>query len=210
MRGVERIVSGTWKENGYLVWSGRDAVAIDPGGEFQRFESLIASRGLSLHAVLNTHAHYDHLGAVQPLVDAFHVPFLLHSADVSLLGRANFYRTLFLGVDPIEIPAVVVELDDGSTLRFGELAVSVLHTPGHTAGSVCFEIAQELFTGDTIMAQALGRTDLPGGDGKQLRASVDRIARTFPARTIIRPGHGEPAELGDALAEVLVSPEARR
>lgn len=203
MAHVARIVTGRWKENCYVASSADgDAIVLDPGGELAQIQAHVAERGLRVHGVLNTHAHYDHLGAVVPVVEQYGAGFHLHPADEDLLRRANFYRTLFLGEESIQIPTVDSPLSDGARLRFGSLEVRVLHTPGHTPGSVCFECDGELFTGDTVMARHLGRTDLPGGDRELLLASVALLAERYPAETLLRPGHGEPAALGDVLSRL--------
>jgi len=205
---VATIVTGRWKENCYVVsGAGRDAVVIDPGGELERIEAHVAQAKLNVHAVLNTHAHYDHLGAVVGVAERYGAPFHLHPADADLLVRANFYRALFLGEDTIQIPAVDAPLADGARLSFGALEVGVVHTPGHTPGSVCFECEGELFTGDTVMARHLGRTDLPGGDREQLLASVALLAERYEPATALRPGHGEPATLADVLSRLAALPE---
>jgi hydroxyacylglutathione hydrolase len=204
-----RIVTGTWKQNCYVLSVGSDAVVIDPGGEFQQIREHVTAARLRVHAVINTHAHYDHLGAVVPVVEEYGVPFHLHPADEHLLVRANFYRTLFLGVEPIQIPRVDLELRDGMSLPFGELQITVLHTPGHTPGSVCFECAGELFTGDTLMAKHVGRTDLPGGERELLLSSIERLSAQYPPEATIHPGHGRSASLGDVLSLVPVLPELR-
>jgi glyoxylase-like metal-dependent hydrolase (beta-lactamase superfamily II) len=207
--GVHRIVTGKWKENCYLAWSKEgDAVVIDPGGELEQIRDHVARESLRVRAVINTHAHYDHLGAVVDVVETYEVPFHLHPEDEDLLVRANFYRTLFLGEEPIRIPTVDVQLSEG-TMQFGTLAVDVVHTPGHTLGSVCFEVGRVLFTGDTVMANHLGRTDLPGGDRDVLLSSVDRIAARFPADTRLCPGHGDAAVLGDVISRLPALPELR-
>jgi hydroxyacylglutathione hydrolase len=204
-----RFVSGTWRQNGYVVSAERDAVVIDPGGEFEAITAYVALNALRVHAVINTHAHYDHLGAVDSVTERYGVPFYLHPADKELLQRANFYRTLFLGEEPIAIPQLDLELSDAMSLRFGKLKVDVMHTPGHTPGSVCFEVDGELFTGDTVMAEHLGRTDLPGGDREVLLSSVDRLRERYRSEVIIQPGHGNEATLGDVLARVSILPELR-
>jgi hydroxyacylglutathione hydrolase len=207
MAEVTTIVTGRWRENCYVVAAGEDAVVIDPGGELERIRESLS--GLTPHAVLNTHAHYDHLGAVAPVCEEFGVPFHLHPADADLLQRANFYRTLFLGEESIRIPSLDVELADGIPQRFGALELGVLHTPGHTPGSVCFECDGELFSGDTVMAKHLGRTDLPGGDRDQLLASVAMLAERYPPATRLWPGHGQPAELGEVVSRLAGLPEFR-
>jgi hydroxyacylglutathione hydrolase len=206
---VRKIVTGRWKENCYLAWSDAgDAVVVDPGGEFAQICEQVLREGLRMHAVINTHAHYDHLGSVADVVDKYEVPFFLHPDDEALLVRANFYRTLFLGEEAIRIPTVDVHLVDGP-LQFGTLGITVMHTPGHTLGSVCFEMEGVLFTGDTVMANHLGRTDLPGGDRDSLLASVERIAERYPVDTRLHPGHGDTATLGDVCSRLPALPEFR-
>lgn len=209
MLRVEKLVTGKWRENCYIVSRDDDAVVIDPGGRFEDIRAYLGDEQLRVHAVLNTHAHYDHLGAVAPIVSEYGVPFCLHPADRDLLIRANFYRTLFLGEESIEIPVIELELADGAALRFGGIEIDVIHTPGHTPGGVCFEIDSELFTGDTVMANHLGRTDLPGGDRDVLLSSVQLLAGRYPADTRLHPGHGESAVLGDVLPKVPALPELR-
>lgn len=208
MLRLHRIVTGRWKENCYVIAIGDDAVVVDPGGEFDEIRAHVASEELHVNAVINTHGHYDHLGAVASTVAEYSVPFLLHPADADLLQRANFYRTLFLG-DPIVVPAVDGDLADGQELRFGELEIDVIHTPGHTPGSVCFSVGGALLTGDTIMADHLGRTDLPGADRDVLLQSIDRLADRFAGDTGIHPGHGRSILLGEVLPRVLALPELR-
>lgn len=209
MLRLHRIVTGQWKENCYVASIGRDAVVVDPGGEFAHICEHVAREELRVHAVINTHAHYDHLGAVAATAAEYRVPFLLHPDDRDLLQRANFYRTLFLGVEPIVIPTVDHDLEHGRTFVFGDLSIDVVHTPGHTPGSVCFAVGDVLLTGDTIMAEHLGRTDLPGGDRDVLLGSIDRLAELYAAETAIHPGHGPAAVLGEVLPRVLALPELR-
>jgi glyoxylase-like metal-dependent hydrolase (beta-lactamase superfamily II) len=133
----------------------------------------------------------------------------LHPGDRDLLRRANFYGTMLMGEEPITIPTVDVELADGMTLQFGSLELRVVHTPGHTPGSVCFEAAGELFTGDTVMAEHLGRTDLPGGDRGVLAESLHMLAERYPPDTRLHPGHGAPTLLGDVLSRLGALPEFR-
>lgn len=210
MIDVARIVTGPWKENCYVVsCDTHDAVVVDPGGELSQIRDHVAAAGLRVQAVLNTHAHYDHLGAVASVVEEYAAPFHLHPADADLLVRANFYRVLFLGDEPIRIPSVDIELADGDTLFFGVLEVGVLHTPGHTPGSVCFEIAGAVFTGDTLMARHLGRTDLPGGDREQLLSSVRLLGERHAPHTLLYPGHGPSVRLGDVATDCAALPELR-
>ncbi len=207
MLDVSRIVTGPWKENCYIVSARGDAVVIDPGGEFEQIKQHVTEVDLRVHAVVNTHAHFDHLGAVSAVTEQYNIPFHLHPADAALLRSANFYRELFQGERPIRIPPIDVELVSGEKLRFGALELEVIHTPGHTHGSVCFASSEQLFSGDTIMAKHLGRTDLPGGDRETLHASVNLLAARFAPEGQLLSGHGEPAVLGDVLPLVAGLPE---
>jgi glyoxylase-like metal-dependent hydrolase (beta-lactamase superfamily II) len=206
---VTRIETGRLKENCYVVSCGSDAVLIDPGGDFDRIVAHVAAAGVAPRAVLTTHAHYDHIAAAAPVVEEYGIPFHLHPADRDLLRRANLYGAFFLDDELIRIPAIDVELADGMELGFGGLAVRVLHTPGHSPGSVCLEIEGELFTGDTLMASHLGRTDLAGGDRAALDASIALLAERFSGATTVRPGHGDPASLGAILPALATMPELR-
>jgi len=196
---LRRIVCGQLSENCYVIGRGADAAVIDPGGGVEEIAAHVAEHGLRVHAVLNTHGHADHLAAAAPVVAAYGAPFHLHPADRGLLARANFYRQVFHGEGRIDVPRLDVPLAGVVSLRFGELAVGVLHTPGHTPGSVCFQIGDDLFTGDTLGAEHVGRTDLPGGDRAALEASIALLAETCSPETTIRPGHGEPAPAADVL-----------
>lgn len=196
---LRTIVCGKLSENCYVVARGADAVVVDPGGGAEEIAAHVAEHRLRVHAVLNTHGHADHLAAAAAVVDAHDAPFHLHPADEHLLARANFYRRVLLGDERIEVPRIDVSLEGVESLRFGQLAVDVLHTPGHTPGSVCFRVGDDLFTGDTLGAEHLGRTDLPGGDREALEASIALLGRDCSPDMTVRPGHGAPARAGDVL-----------
>lgn len=200
MMSVERVVVGRFEANCYVVSAGFDAVVIDPGGDPESILHELQEADSTARAVLGTHAHYDHVAAALPLVERLDAPFHLHPGDRHLLERVNLYGALFLGEPPIAVPPVAVELTDGMLLRFGGLDCRVVHVPGHTPGSVCFEIGGTLFTGDTLTAVDTGRTDLPGGDADALRRSLSDLSFRYPPSTAIHPGHGPSTTLGRALA----------
>lgn len=200
MGDLHRVVAGSLKENCYIVARGGDAVVIDPGGAVEEIVAHVTDRGWRVRAVLSTHGHADHLAAVVPIVEEYGAPFHMHPADAYLLPRANFYRQFVHGEAKIRIPRIDVSLEGVDSLLFGSLEIGVLHTPGHTPGSVCFRFENELFTGDTLAAGHLGRTDLPGGDRKALEGSLTMLASTCPPDVTIRPGHGEAARAGALLA----------
>lgn len=194
---VKTIVTGNWKENCYVVHSTEgDTVVVDPGGEAEAIVRYVEKHGLTAHAILNTHGHYDHVAAVKELQSRLSIPFYLHSKDLRLLKSANLYRKLFDIYEPISVPEVdrfVEEME--SPLSFGTVSVETIATPGHTNGSVCFLIEGSLFAGDTLFQGAVGRTDLPGGDPSALAASL-RILSLLPPETQVYSGHGEPTEIG--------------
>lgn len=200
MLEVKTIVTGEWRENCHILHGpSRRAIVIDPGEDFGAIAGYIEAESLAVAAVINTHAHYDHVGSAAEIGARYNAPFHLHAGDHRLLRQANFYRVLFGGKRAITIPNVDVDLAGCPTLAFGEVNIEVMHTPGHTPGSVSFLIGKYLFSGDTILGTRVGRTDLPGGDKAALRASVARLLQ-LPPDTIVYPGHGARAVLADIRA----------
>jgi glyoxylase-like metal-dependent hydrolase (beta-lactamase superfamily II) len=199
---IRAFVTGKWKENCYAVSDGRgNAVVIDPGDDFETIVDYLIESGLKLLAILNTHGHYDHVGAVAALRWASGAPFYLHSGDLRLLRHTNLYRKLFDGERPIVIPQVDRFCDENQgQLTFGGMEFRVLHTPGHTAGGVSFVSGTDVFTGDTLFRGAVGRIDLPGGDERALRTSLRKLSLLDPEMAI-HPGHGRPSTIGAELQD---------
>ncbi len=200
--GLLTVVNGRWKQNCYILTDRtKDALVIDPGSEAERITGLLNSRGLRPVAILNTHAHFDHVGAVASLIEEYGIPFYLHSSDNKLLQRANLYRLLFEGDAPIRVPKVsrnIAELPE--IFQAGPFSIQWRHVPGHTEGSVLFQIGQFLFTGDTLMRGTVGRTDLPGGNRDQLIASL-RVLMSLSPDLIVCGGHGELTSIGAEFAK---------
>jgi hydroxyacylglutathione hydrolase len=188
---VSTVVNGRWRQNCYLIANENgDALIIDPGSDATEIARTAETSGWRPLAILNTHAHYDHVGAVAELMDLYQAPFYLHGADLKLLKRANLYRMLFESHEPIWIPTMTHDLSSfPATFQVGPFSIQWLATPGHTDGSICFLLDGFLFSGDTLMRGTLGRTDLPGGDGNRIRASV-RTLMALPPETIVCGGHG--------------------
>ena len=197
---VVTIPNGRWKENCYLVVDGSaHALVIDPGSDAEQIITAIDKVGLKVLAVLNTHGHYDHMGAVAGLQARFSVPFYLHSADEKILKGANLYMKFFDGSEPVTIPRVDRYFDQEELpITIGDFEVQVRFTPGHTPGSVCLGIQEVLFTGDTLLKGKVGRVDLPGGDKEALRQSLAGLGKINPEMRIY-PGHGAPSTIGDEL-----------
>jgi hydroxyacylglutathione hydrolase len=196
---IERIVNGTWEENCYLVTVDTQTIIIDPGGNAEKVIGYIGSNGYTVLAILNTHGHFDHIGAVADLADVYKCPFYLHSKDERLLRSANLYMTLFAGEKPVRIPAIDQYIDRiPLPVQVNDFTIDVLFTPGHTEGSVCFGINDCVFTGDTLMKGSIGRTDLPGGNKQKLTDSLRSISM-LAENLVIYPGHGEKSSIAEEL-----------
>lgn len=168
-----------------------NALIIDPGTNAGAFRSLIEQRACRPCAILNTHAHYDHIGSVSALMEAYDIPFYLHKDDAALLRQANIYRVMFGEVEALRVPSKFSDLSEANgSLEIGGFDIEILVTPGHTKGSTCFRIGSLLFTGDTLLGKGLGRIDLPGGSATDMDASQARLA-ALPGHLIVHPGHGE-------------------
>jgi hydroxyacylglutathione hydrolase len=188
---VTTFVNGKWRQNCYIIANQKgDAVIVDPGSQSEEIAALVDENHWRIHGIINTHAHYDHVGAVALLKERYHAPFYLHSADEHLLRRANLYRMLFESRDAVRIPTVTHDISNlPRTFELGPFEISWIPTPGHTEGSVCLLLQDFLFSGDTLMRDALGRTDLPGGNRDQLLASVRKLM-DLPGRIVVCGGHG--------------------
>jgi hydroxyacylglutathione hydrolase len=182
---------GITQTNCYVVGceETREGVVIDPGGHPERILKAIEESGLAIRYVLNTHCHFDHMQANAEIVAATGAPLALHPAELPILelkgGAALF------GLSEIESPMPDVELEDGQELEVGTLRFRVLHTPGHSPGSVTFYLPQEgaAFDGDVLFAGGVGRTDLPGGDWNALKRSIREVLFKLPDETVLYPGH---------------------
>lgn len=185
---------GPLRENAYLVEGKEGVVLIDPGDEPERLLALMAGTGLRPQAILLTHAHFDHVGAVAPLVEALGLPVYLHPSDLPLYERAAEVAAAF-GLSLPNPPLPVEPLEEGMRL-FG---LTVWHLPGHSPGHVAFLALEEepprAFTGDLLFRGSIGRYDLPGADREALFRSLRRLLR-LPPETQVYPGHGPATALG--------------
>jgi hydroxyacylglutathione hydrolase len=180
---------GPWQANAYLVWDGvsPDALVVDPGmGAAPVLMERVSANGLRLHLIADSHGHIDHIFDNSPLQRASQAPIAIHPDDAHRLAGENQYGFA------IEASSAQQDLRDGEQLRIGDLVFDVLHTPGHTEGSVCLyeERAGLLLSGDVLFAGSYGRTDLPGGDDHAMVASLRRLAEQIPQATRVLPGHG--------------------
>lgn len=190
---------GVWQTNCYfIVDDAGNAAAVDPGDDFDKLKSKIEERMLHVEAILLTHGHFDHIGALEQLRGYTGAPVYIHSDDAALLCDADkSYMKPFGGRDDICRPAEKL-LCDGDTINIGEVSVKVIHTPGHTPGSVCY-LATEgeqraLLSGDTLFRGSIGRYDLLGGDYEQILSSL-KILHALPFDCKVYPGHGASTRL---------------
>lgn len=193
---VVTLVNGIWKQNCYLVINEkRQTIIIDPGSNATEIIGSIQKLDLTTIAVINTHAHYDHIGAITELLEKYRVPFYLHKEDERLLKQANLYKIIFESKLSVKIPPFDQDLSlVPNDFSIGDFSIQIIHTPGHTAGSLCVLIGKMIFGGDTLMPNGPGRTDLPGGNKKDMELSMNAL-RQLDGDYLVYPGHGRPFTL---------------
>jgi glyoxylase-like metal-dependent hydrolase (beta-lactamase superfamily II) len=196
---IETLAVGPLQANCYIVAdaSRGDAAIIDPGGDAELIAAALERNGLHPTCIINTHAHPDHTAANAALKERFDIPLLIHEADAPLLAQAGVMRALLGMFFPASPPPDRL-LRTGDEIRVGDLSLRVLHTPGHTPGSVCLYLGREepvLFSGDTVFQAGVGRTDLPGGAHDALLNSIKMKIIPLPDNTRILPGHGSETTL---------------
>jgi hydroxyacylglutathione hydrolase len=195
---VKVLPVGPIQTNCYVVGceKTRLAAVIDPGDEAERILEVIQGSGLTVTHVLLTHAHFDHIAAVDEVMKATSAPLALHPDDLPLLNAGG--GSIFFGLQPPPIPDPTIRLAAGQEIPIGELTLHVLHTPGHTPGHVTFHEPKErvVFDGDVLFAQGIGRTDLPGGSYETLMRSITQQLMTLPDDTAVYSGHGPATTIG--------------
>jgi len=196
---IVSVTLGPFAENAYFVVdkSTKDAIAIDPGDESDRLIEIVRRHDWNVRYILNTHAHIEHVGAVEALKNETGAPFYLHETEQALLDQLPMQAAMFGLVTP-PTPSVDGYLKEGDTFTFADdkITVSVTETPGHSPGGVTFRVGDVLIVGDTLFAGSIGRTDLPGGDHSTLIRSIREKLLVFPDETVAYPGHGPETTIG--------------
>lgn len=175
----------------------REAVVIDPGDEISRILAILAKHRLRVKAIVITHAHIDHIGGAQKLKAVTGAPVYMHANDQELYDHLDV-QAGWLGMATPERTEIDVNAREGDSLKLGPAEFQVLHTPGHTQGSISLWIPAEnkLIAGDTLFMDSIGRTDLPGGDPRQILRSIHEKLLPLDDRVMVIPGHGSNTTIG--------------
>ncbi len=194
---IKTLVVGPLDVNCYVIHYDKEAVCIDPGGDFNVIIDYITKNDLKLNKIILTHGHFDHIGASKALYDKYNADVYINENDYNLYLNVNDFIPSFMDYPPIEVPKKVKFVED--RLYFGDKYFNVIHTPGHTKGSVSYycEEVGVIFTGDTLFKGSIGRTDLPGGDYKSIMHSIKNKILLLGDSTVIYPGHMGISTIGE-------------
>lgn len=176
----------------------REAMVIDPGDEIDNVLAVVGKHNLQVKQIVITHAHIDHVGGAMKLRAATGAPILLNQNDYALLKMLDA-QAVWIGVPTPGKVEIDRSVTTGETVSAGSHTAEVLHTPGHTEGSIClyFPAEKKLIAGDTLFAGSIGRTDLPGGDMQKIMRSLHTTVFSLPDETLVVPGHGELTTIGE-------------
>lgn len=194
----EKLVVGIGETNTYILYDENtlEAIIIDPGDEGKRLIQYIDKKFWKLQGIILTHYHYDHIGAVEELKEKYQCPIYAHKKEIQGLKDPGINHSKSSYQKPISID-VDKALVHGDMINIGDITLEVIHTPGHTPGGICLKVKEHpiIFTGDTIFSDDLGRTDLVGGSGEQLRKSITNKVSKWSDTVVIYPGHGEASSM---------------
>ena len=194
---IKAVCPYSFGANTYLIVSGSHSFVVDPAASVEAIMSAVADEGAVLDGILLTHGHFDHTVSLDTLRRATATKAYIHEDDAVMLtdGRKNAFYT-FYGKECVHAPAEHL-LTDGEMIRLGDEEIRVIHTPGHTPGSVCYDCGEFIICGDTLFSHGYGRYDLPGGDPQVLFSSLKKLA-DINKNPVIHPGHGASCTLAEA------------
>lgn len=193
---IKRFVVGPLESNCFLIMDeiSRECFVTDPGDEPDTILEFIRENQLSVKYLICTHAHFDHVGALSDMAKETHARIVLHEAELPIYESSEEHASMW-GFDIAPLPRPELFVNDGDVISIGNLRFEILHTPGHSPGSISIYGEGILITGDTLFAGSVGRTDLPGGDTVKLKASFRRLM-SLPDRVRVLPGHGPETTIG--------------
>lgn len=188
---VETLVVGPIEENCYVLRDEAtgEGIIIDPGDNAQEILAYVRDTQVDVQLLVNTHGHWDHIGAVDILREELGVQLAIHADDADMLTATREEMAMYSTFAGQKKPAEIL-LQDGDCINFGKSSLKVIHTPGHTKGGICLYGGGCLFSGDTLFASSVGRTDLPGGDYRAILHSVNESLAQVADETKVYPGHG--------------------
>ena len=190
---IDILPVGELEVNCYILSSEKtkNAILVDPGDDYPKIKAFLEKQKLMPRFILHTHGHFDHIGAD----NEFGLPVYAHRLDAELLqspkkNLSDSFSSSF------QVNAEIHILEDKETVSLDELSLEVIHTPGHTPGGICLKSGNVIFTGDTLFAGGIGRTDFPGASEERLIQSIEERLMVFPDETLIYPGHGPSSTIG--------------
>jgi glyoxylase-like metal-dependent hydrolase (beta-lactamase superfamily II) len=208
---IHDLVVGRLQTNCYILQSQKKSIIIDPGDEPERILRFVKDLGTTPTLIIATHSHFDHVLGVNKIREELHFPFVIHREDVGILESMQTRVQQFMGFSVPPPPKVDRFVKEGESISIGEEALKVIHTPGHSPGSISLVGQGFVMTGDALFNQSIGRTDTPGGDLDTLLRSITERLFALPDDTIVYPGHGPETSIGDEkLANPFVGQMARR
>lgn len=188
---------GQFQTNCYLVGSEttKEGIVIDPGSDPLVILDQVRRLDLKISLIVNTHAHLDHVMAIESIKRATEAKFALHADDLPILEQASAAAVQWTG-KPVSVPTPDILLKDGDIVEAGDVKLTVIHTPGHSPGGICLYSDGVVFVGDTLFNFSIGRTDFPGGNHQQLLNSIATRLFVLPDDTVVMPGHGPDTTIG--------------
>lgn len=187
----KRLPLGIYQANCYILFDEKtkESAVIDPGGDFPEIKKFLEDNGLKVRYIIVTHGHGDHIGALRELKDYTNAVVCIHKSDNEMLKNCKMNYSAEMGYPLVEMSADKM-LADGEELLLGDTKLNVIHTPGHSLGGICIYCKGSLFSGDTLFASSIGRTDLAGGSMDEIINSIKSKLLTLPDDTAVYPGHG--------------------